>query len=72
MTYYNTTTKNQTFNPQLGVSGYSALYIQTGAVRNQGIELALGYENTWKDFTWSSNYTFSTNQNKLRLGRQCH
>lgn len=65
MTYYNTTTKNQTFNPQLGVSGYSALYIQTGAVRNQGIELALGYENTWKDFTWSSNYTFSTNQNKI-------
>lgn len=65
MTYYNTITKNQTFNPQLGVSGYSALYIQTGAVRNQGIELALGYEKTWRDFTWSSNYTFSTNKNKI-------
>lgn len=65
MTYYNTTTKNQTFNPQLGVSGYSALYIQTGAVRNQGMELALGYEKTWRDFTWSSNYTFSTNKNKI-------
>ena len=41
------------------------MYIQTGAVRNQGIELALGYENTWKDITLSSNYTVSTNQNKI-------
>lgn len=65
VTYYNTITKNQTFNPQLGVSGYSALYIQTGAVRNQGIELSLGYDKTWKKFNWNSNFTFSTNQNKI-------
>lgn len=65
LTYYHTVTKNQTFNPELGVSGYSKLYIQTGAVRNQGVELALGYEKTWKDFTWNSNYTFSANQNKI-------
>lgn len=65
LTYYNTVTKNQTFNPELGVSGYSALYIQTGAVRNQGIELSLGYEKEWNKFRWSSNYTFSTNQNKI-------
>lgn len=65
LTYYNTTTRNQTFNPQIGVSGYSALYIQTGAVRNQGVELALGYKNTWDKFTWESDYTFSANQNKI-------
>lgn len=65
LTYYNTITKNQTFNPELGVSGYSKLYIQTGAVRNQGIELSLGYEKTWNKFTWNSNYTFSTNHNKI-------
>lgn len=65
VTYYNTITKNQTFNPQLGVSGYSALYIQTGAVRNQGVELSLGYDKTWKKFNWNSNFTFSTNQNKI-------
>lgn len=64
-TFYNTMTKNQTFDPQLGVSGYSNLYIQTGAVRNRGVELALGYENTWRDFHWSSNYTFSTNSNRI-------
>lgn len=65
LTYYNTITKNQTFNPQLGVSGYSKLYIQTGAVRNQGVELSLGYDKTWNKFNWSSNFTFSTNQNKI-------
>ena len=65
VTYYNTITKNQTFNPQLGVSGYSALYIQTGAVRNQGVELSLGYDKTWNKFNWNSNFTFSTNQNKI-------
>ena len=65
VTYYNTLTKNQTFNPELGVSGYSALYIQTGAVRNQGVELSLGYNKTWNKFTWNSNYTFSTNHNEI-------
>ena len=65
VTYYNAKTMNQTFNPQLPVSGYSALYIQTGAVRNQGIELSLNYKHTWKDFTWDTGITFSTNKNKI-------
>ena len=56
---------NQTFNPQLPVSGWSALYIQTGAVRNSGIELSLNYKNTWKDFTWDTGITFSSNKNKI-------
>ena len=47
LTYYNTKTMNQTFDPQLGVSGWSSIYIQTGAVRNQGFEFSLGYKNTW-------------------------
>ena len=51
ITYYNAKTMNQTFNPQLPVSGWSAMYIQTGAVRNQGIELSLGYKNTWNKFS---------------------
>lgn len=65
VTYYNAKTMNQTFNPQLPVSGYSALYIQTGAVRNQGIELSLNYKHTWKKFTWDTGITFSTNKNKI-------
>lgn len=65
LTYYNTKTMNQTFDPQLGVSGWSSIYIQTGAVRNQGFELSLGYKNTWNNFTWDTGYTFSTNKNKI-------
>jgi TonB-linked SusC/RagA family outer membrane protein len=64
---YTAKTYNQTFDPKISVSsGYSTLYVQTGSVRNQGIELALGYENEWKNsFKWSSNATFSANRNKI-------
>lgn len=65
ITYYNAKTMNQTFNPQLPVSGWSAMYIQTGAVRNQGIELSLGYKNTWNKFSWDTGFTFSMNRNKI-------
>ena len=65
-TYYNSHTSNQTFDPQIsGGTGFSKIIIQSGNVRNQGIELALGYRNTWRDFTWDTNYTLSTNQNKI-------
>ena len=66
VTYYNSHTSNQTFDPQLsGGTGFSSIIIQSGNVRNRGVELALGYKNTWRDFTWDSNFTFSTNSNKI-------
>lgn len=66
VTYYTTKTFNQTFDPKISVSsGYSKMYIQTGDVSNHGVELALGYNNNWGDFSWSSNYTFSLNRNKI-------
>ena len=67
VSYYHTVTKNQTFDPQISTSsGYKSFIIQTGKVQNQGIELALGYDNTWGDFSWASNYTFSANKNKIK------
>lgn len=67
MSYYRTLTSNQTFDPQVSVSaGYDKMYIQTGSIRNQGIELGIGYQNTWKNsFSLSSNFTFSANKNKI-------
>ena len=66
LSWYLTHTKDQTFNPGISSgSGYSDIYIQSGDVRNTGWELALGYEHTWGKFTWSSNYTFSSNTNKI-------
>lgn len=65
-TYYNTNTKDQTFDPSVSVgSGASSFKIQSGNVRNRGIELALGYQNSWKKFSWSTNYTLSVNRNKI-------
>ena len=65
-TYYNTHTRNQTFAPNISTgSGYSVIYIQSGDVMNQGFELALGFDKAWGIFNWNSNYTFSTNSNKI-------
>ena len=65
VTYYNAKTMNQTFNPELPVGEYARIFIQTGEVRNQGLELALNYNNTWKDFSWSTGLTYSMNKNKI-------
>ena len=66
VSYYNTKTYNQTFDPQISVSSkYSTLYVQTGSVRNRGVELALSYSNEWGKFAWSSNFTLSSNQNRI-------
>lgn len=66
LTYYNTKTQDQTFEPNISTgSGSSSLTIQSGNVRNRGFEVALGYSNTWGKFSWDSNYTLSTNKNKI-------
>jgi TonB-linked SusC/RagA family outer membrane protein len=65
-TYYHATTKNQTFNPNLPVNKYSKIYIQTGSVRNYGMEWALNYAHTWGNFTWQSGLTYSFNRNKIQ------
>ena len=65
-TYYHTNTRNQTIYPEISSgSGYSKIPIQSGSVLNQGVELALGFDKTWGIFNWHSNYTFSTNSNKI-------
>lgn len=66
ISYYDARTYNQTFNSKLSVSsGYTNLYVQTGAVRNNGIELTTGYEKEWKNFSLSTNLTFSHNHNEI-------
>ncbi len=65
--WYLADTYNQTFDPALPPSSsYTTIYLQTGNVRNTGVELAFGYSNQWRDFGWSSNFTFSWNKNEIR------
>ena len=66
VTYYRSNTYNQTiYAPLSAASGYKNFIAQTGNVRNQGVELALGYTNSWGDFNWSSNFTYTWNQNRI-------
>ena len=66
LTFYHSNTRKQTFlRPITVAEGYSSEYVQTGNVRNRGIELSIGYNKTWGDFTWNTNFTYSMNQNKI-------
>ena len=66
LTWYTSDTKKQTFEVATSAaSGYSSMYIQAGNVRNKGMEIAVGYNDRWGDFGWSTNLTYSYNKNKI-------
>lgn len=66
VSWYRADTYNQTFDPEISVSsGYSTIYLQTGHVRNTGVEASLGYTNRWRSFTWDTGFTFAWNQNRI-------
>lgn len=67
VTYYKSNTKNQTFQIPLGSSsGWESVYVQSGDIQNQGIEMSVGYNDKWGDFRYSTNYNFTWNQNKIK------
>ena len=64
--WYRADTKNQTFDPSLPPSSsYTTIYLQTGHVRNTGVELSVGYDNRWGSFRWATNFTYSWNRNEI-------
>ena len=66
LTLYQSNTRKQTFLRSItAAEGYNAEYIQTGNVRNRGIELTIGYNKSWGEFDWSSSLTYSANRNKI-------
>ena len=66
LSWYLADTYNQTFDPALPPSStYTTIYLQTGSVRNTGVEASVGYSHTWRGFTWDSNFTFSWNRNEI-------
>ena len=72
-TWYQADTYNQTFNPNVPVGKYSKIYVQTGKIRNWGMEFALGFDHTWNNFSWASNMTYSFNKNVIKeLGRNAY
>lgn len=65
-TLYQSNTYNQTFLSSMSpASGYSGFYVQAGNVRNRGIEMVAGYNDHFGDFNYSTNLTFTKNQNRI-------
>ena len=67
-TWYKSNTFNQTFYiPVSGTSAYSTYPIQAGNVQNSGVEIALGYSDSYANdkVHFSTGFTFTHNQNKI-------
>ena len=66
---YSGVTKNQILNRVVDASsGYSKQVLNIGKVANRGIELAVNGSpvSNPKGFTWTANFTFSANRNKIK------
>ncbi len=66
-TWYQTNTLNQFFTiPAPAGSGYTNYYVNSGDIRNRGLEIVLGINpiNT-PDWTWQNNINYAHNRNKV-------
>ena len=66
---YSGVTKNQILNRVVDASsGYNRQVLNIGKVANRGIELAVNGSpvSNPKGFTWTTNFTFSANRNKIK------
>ena len=64
---YNRDTKNQILNlPVAGQTGYNTRQINTGLVRNRGVEFEIGGDIIrTRDFTWTGDFNIAKNVNTL-------
>jgi len=66
LSLYSAKSFNQTFRVITSASsGRADRYIQAGGIKNSGFEFSLGYQNKWRDFSWDTNYTLSSNKNEI-------
>lgn len=66
-TFYNSVTRNQIVQvPMNWSTGYSAAFLNSGEVRNRGIEIVVNTKNIEnKNFTWNTTINWSKNKNKV-------
>lgn len=66
LTWYKSNTFNQTFKVDASASsGYKKNIVQTGNIQNKGIELAVGYTETFNKVRVSTNVTYTRNKNEI-------
>lgn len=65
--YYNNVTNNQVISVPLDITtGYSSKFINTGKVKNQGVEVMLsGTPIRSRNFNWTSTVTWARNRNTI-------
>lgn len=66
-TFYNSVTSNQIVQvPMNWSTGYSAAFMNSGKVRNRGVEVIITSKNiTNKNFSWNTTINWSKNQNRV-------
>jgi TonB-linked SusC/RagA family outer membrane protein len=67
LTVYNSVTRNQIVQvPMNWSTGYSAAFLNSGEVRNRGIEVVINSKNiSNKSFSWNTTINWSKNQNRV-------
>ncbi len=67
LTVYNNTTRNQIVKVPLDpTSGYSSAILNSGKIRNRGVEVIINSKNiSNKNFTWNTTINWSKNDNKV-------
>ena len=67
VTVYHSNTYNQLLKADMpGSSGYKYMYVQAGNVQNRGIEMTLGYDQTFGEFNYNTTFTATANRNKIK------
>lgn len=65
-TYYRSKTDRQVFTPEVSSSSiYNTIYVNSGSIRNQGVELSLNLNQNLGPVDWSSTFIYSINRNKI-------
>jgi len=67
VSYYNAQSYNQILPVAVSTAtGYSALYVNAGTIRNKGVEVSLnGSPVSGKNFTWNMTLNWTRNRNKV-------
>jgi TonB-linked SusC/RagA family outer membrane protein len=67
LTFYNSVTRNQIVRvPMDWSTGYSAAFLNSGEVRNRGVEVVINSKNiATKNFSWNTTINWSKNENKV-------
>lgn len=67
VTIYHSNTRNQLLRADMpDGSGYRYMYVQAGNVQNRGVEVSLGYDQTFGSISYNTSFTATANRNVIK------